>query len=148
MIYKILSPQPNHVRMIFELPACVWADRIFLIGDFNQWCATTTPMRQDREGVWRATVDLPCGSRCEFRYLIDGQWKTDYHADGFTTNVYGTDNSVVEATLPNEMLTLERISSQVWESALRNFSPATTSHQSVTQLIQSGRDKERNRKPG
>lgn len=113
MIYKILSPKPNHVRVIFELPASVWADRIFLIGDFNQWCATATPMHQDREGVWRATVDLPWGSQCAFRYRIDGQWKTDYHADGFTTNAYGTDNSVIEVTLPDELLTLARASSQV-----------------------------------
>jgi hypothetical protein len=94
-------------------------------------------MRQDRDGVWRATVDLPCGSRSEFRYLIDGQWKTDYHADGFTTNVYGTDNSFIEATLPDKVLTLERKTSQVWDSALRNYSPATPSRQLATQLSRS-----------
>lgn len=102
MIYKILSPKSNHVRIIFELPAGVWADHIFVTGDFNDWCASATPMCQDRDGVWRVTVDLAVGSRSEFRYLIDGQWSTDHHADGFTTNVYGTDNSVIEATLPKE----------------------------------------------
>jgi len=134
MIYKILSPKPHHVRVTFELPASVWADRIFMVGDFNDWCATATPMRQDRDGIWRMTVDLLGGSRCEFRYLIDGQWKTDYHADGFTTNVYGTDNSVIEATLPDEMLTLDRTGSQVWDSPQCNFSPDTTGRQLATQL--------------
>ena len=75
-------------------------------------------MCQDRDGVWRVTIDLPSGSRCEFRYLIDGQWKTDYHADGFTANAYGSDNSVVEATLPQAMRVLTRKSNLVSE-----FSP-------------------------
>ncbi len=103
MIYKTRSPLLDHVRVTFELPASVWADRIFLVGDFNQWCLTATPMGQDRDGIWRVTVDLPWGRRYEFRYLIDGQWKTDAHADGFAINTYGTDNSVVEATLPDEL---------------------------------------------
>ena len=100
MIYKIPSPVPSHVRIVFELPSCLWADRIHLVGDFNQWQEATTPMEQDRDGVWRAIVDLPKGSSCQFRYLIDGQWKTDYHADGFAQSAYGAENSVVHATLP------------------------------------------------
>lgn len=104
MIYKIPSSIPGHVRIVFELPSCLWADRIFLVGDFNAWQETTTPMQQDRDGVWRATVDLPKGSTCQFRYLIDGQWKTDYHADGFAESGFGAENSVVHATLPVPVL--------------------------------------------
>ena len=113
MIYKIQSAIPDHVRIIFELPACIWADRISLAGDFNDWSATATPLHQDRDGVWRAVLDLPTGSRCEFRYLIDGQWKTDYRADGFATNAYGSDNSVVHAILQEAKPSKENVSSQV-----------------------------------
>lgn len=120
MIYKATSSIPDHIQVTFELPACIWADRIFLVGDFNGWNESATPMCQDRDGVWRVTIDLPSGSRCEFRYLIDGQWKTDYHADGFTANAYGSDNSVVEATLPQAMRVLARKSNLVSE-----FSPST-----------------------
>jgi len=116
MIYKTRSLQPDHVRVTFELPASIWADQIFLVGDFNQWRRNATPMCQERDGVWRTTLDLPCRHRYEFRYLIDGQWKTDAHADGFVTNVYGTDNSVVEATLPDILLSVPRSCSQVWDS--------------------------------
>jgi len=100
MIRKQSSPYPGHVRIVFELPSCLWADRIFLVGDFNQWDEKQTPMYQDRDGVWRATLDLPTGGNYQFRYMIDGQWKTDYHADGFAQGSYGADNSVVHATLP------------------------------------------------
>lgn len=106
MIRKFKASRPGYVRVVFELPACLWADRIYLTGDFNNWDQTATPMRQDHDGVWRAEVELPAGQSYEFRYLIDGQWRTDFHADGFTTNNYGTQNSVVRAELPEEELTV------------------------------------------
>jgi hypothetical protein len=99
MIYKQLAPTCEQVRVTFELPSCVWADRIYVAGDFNQWCHTETPLKQDRAGVWRAEVELPVGHQFEFRYLIDGKWHTDHHADGSRPNELGTDNSVLDTTL-------------------------------------------------
>lgn len=114
MIYKTRSRLPEHVHIIFELPSCIWADHIALVGDFNDWNEKATLMHQNHEGVWQAELDLPCGHCYEFRYLIDGEWKTDYHADGFATNRFGSDNSVVVAELPEILLSIKRSSSQVW----------------------------------
>jgi hypothetical protein len=100
MIHKQPSPYPGHVRIVFELPACLWADRVFVVGDFNRWEELATPLHQARNGVWRASVDLPAGSQSQFRYRIDGEWKTDYHADGFAQGGDGEANSVVQAVLP------------------------------------------------
>ena len=125
MIHKTTSPQPGHVRVVFELPSCIWADRIFLVGDFNKWSATATPMRQNRDAVWRATLDLPQGMRYEYRYLIDGQWKTDCHADDFATNSQGSENSVVIATLPASALFARTITTtKRWDSPNLALSPA------------------------
>lgn len=104
MIRKIPSPTPDCVRVIFELPACLWADRIFLVGEFNGWNATVSPFAQGRDGVWRAMADLPAGREYEFRYLVDGSWQSDSHADGWITNEYGSQNSIVNATLPPDAL--------------------------------------------
>jgi 1,4-alpha-glucan branching enzyme len=117
MIHKTPSPLHGHVRVVFELPSCVWADRIFLVGDFNGWDEHSTPMRQDRDGVWRTTLDLAYGEQCEFRYLIDGQWKTDYHADSFSSNGFGSENSIVQAILPDETWAVKRSLSRIHESA-------------------------------
>ena len=100
MIHKTFSSRSGYVRVTFELPSCVWADRIFLCGEFNDWSKTATPMQQARDGTWRVSIDLAAGTRVQFRYLVDGHWQTDYHADGFATNAFGTDNSVVVADLP------------------------------------------------
>ncbi len=64
-------------------------------------------LQQTRSGVWKATVDLPLGGRYQFRYVVDGQWRTDSHADGTLENSFGSQNSVVEATLPESELVLE-----------------------------------------
>lgn len=102
MIRKYPSPIAGHVRVVFELPSCIWADRIFLSGDFNQWNEDDIELQQNRSGVWQASLDLPVGKHFEFRYIIDGQWRTDSHVDGFTENGYGSQNSVVLAELPEE----------------------------------------------
>ena len=75
-------------------------------------------MHQERYGVWRTTLDLPCGDRYEFRYKIDGQWKTDTPCGWLLPNRFGTENSVVIAMLPDSAR-LERANSQIWES--QNF---------------------------
>lgn len=117
MITKSHSPSPGCVRIRFELPPFLWADQVAVVGDFNDWHPNATPMRQDREGVWQALVDLPLGSRCEFRYLVDGTWMTDYHADDFVTNAYGSDNSVVIALLPADAMVVRRRPSLIHNGA-------------------------------
>jgi 1,4-alpha-glucan branching enzyme len=114
MIHKQPSPVPGSIRIVFELPPFLWADHIAVVGDFNRWCPTATPMQQDLDGVWRAVVDLPQGSRYEFRYLVDGAWLTDAHADGYVANAYGSDNSLVVAMLAEEHLRVNRLCSHVW----------------------------------
>jgi hypothetical protein len=123
MIYKSPSPLPRHVRVVFELPACRWADQIFLVGDFNGWNTYATPMFPDHDGIWRAMVDLPDGCWYAFRYLVDGRWLTDAHADGFRPNAYGTENSLVDASLPAEGLVLDRLRSQVWQGQMGDVPP-------------------------
>ena len=109
MITKRKSSQPGFVRICFELPAYLWADRVYVVGDFNDWDRQRTPLQQDRDGVWRVEVDLPCGQRFQFRYYVDNHWLTDNHADGMTDNPYGTQNSIVETDLPVTELKLHSV---------------------------------------
>jgi hypothetical protein len=113
MIYKVPSNQPGCIRVVFELPSCVWADRIFVSGSFNGWNEGETPMRQDRDGVWRASIDMPMGKQYEFRYIVDGRWQTDFHADGSATNSFGSQNSVIDLSLVVALPVNMRHSSQV-----------------------------------
>ncbi len=37
-------------RVTFTLPDSVWADKIYLVGDFNGWSRNSHPLRRDRMG--------------------------------------------------------------------------------------------------
>lgn len=102
MIHKTHSALPNHVRITFELPAALWAGQVYLVGDFNQWLARATPLVQERDGAWRATLDLPCDSCYEFRYLIDGAWRTDSNADQCDRHRSRTDLCLVIGNMTGE----------------------------------------------
>lgn len=97
-----ITPPYSKVRVTFELPSCTWAHRISVCGDFNGWEVGALVMRQERDGIWRATIDLEPNRRYEFRYSLDGAWQTDYHADGWSTNRHGSENSVVDTGLLSE----------------------------------------------
>ena len=121
MIKKAESPIPGHVRITFELPASMWADHIFLTGDFNNWGQHDLPLRQERDGVWRTSLDLRAGRFYEFRYVIDGHWQTDYHADGFSSNRYGSHNSILNASLAVPQSEQKPLSKRVHKSALKDL---------------------------
>jgi 1,4-alpha-glucan branching enzyme len=100
MIEKRAGSKKGNVQVIFELPSNMWAERVNLVGEFNDWDTTATPMSRNRSDAnWKATVELPAGGRYRFRYLIDGkEWLNDWHADDHVDNPYGSYDSVVDLT--------------------------------------------------
>ena len=116
MIHKTPSNRVGYVYIVFELPSCVWADQISVTGDFNQWDAQALPMKQGRDGVWRACLELAAGRIYEFRYVIDGRWQTDHHADGTIDNGYGAFNSLLDLTSTEQYTVEHRLNAQVPES--------------------------------
>ena len=70
------------------------AHHVFIVGDFNGWRGDDWPMHNEN-GTWIARAKLPPGSY-QFRYLVDGQWFTDYAANGVQHNGFGAMNSILE----------------------------------------------------
>jgi 1,4-alpha-glucan branching enzyme len=98
VITKEVSESGERVRVTFELPSALWADRVNVVGSFNDWDTTATPMtHQGANGAWTVTVELEVGRRYAFRYLVDGsEWRNDWHADDYEENAYGSLDSVVD----------------------------------------------------
>jgi 1,4-alpha-glucan branching enzyme len=96
MIHKERLPD-GYVRVTFELPSAIWAERVALVGDFNNWDPDKDQMFPSRsDGNWRITLELKAGRSYQFRYLVNGRdWHNDWHADEYAPNEFGTDNSVV-----------------------------------------------------
>ena len=95
MIRIVQSPLDGHTRVVFELPNDLWADRIYLVGDFNNWNPRDTTLNQNRNGTWQTMLDLPSGRSYQFRYLINGDWYTDNQAESRPVEQNGLYNSVV-----------------------------------------------------
>ena len=86
-------------KVTFELPADAvnGAKQVALAGEFNNWDATSHPLKKQKDGSYKATVELPVGSEYQYRYVLDGtKWENDWAADKYVTSgVSGEENSVV-----------------------------------------------------
>jgi 6-phosphogluconolactonase/glucosamine-6-phosphate isomerase/deaminase len=89
MIHKTHSPRADHTRVTFEVPAALWAARIVVVVEGPQTAPISTALVQARDGAWRTQLDLPSDQHYHFHYLVDGEAKTDAHADGFATTPQG-----------------------------------------------------------
>lgn len=70
------------------------AAAVAVAGTFNDWDPGKTPMTKGEDGTWKVKVSLPRG-RYEYRFVVDGQWRSDPNAKESVPNPYGTDNSVI-----------------------------------------------------
>jgi len=97
MIEKKSSPGSDKVLVTFRFRGAPWVTRVNLVGTFNDWATTGTPMDLDPLTLtWSATLELAAGQDHEFRYLIDGtEWRNDWYADTYVTNAFGSENSVI-----------------------------------------------------
>ena len=73
------------------------ATRVSLVGDFNDWDATRTPMRRVRatSSLWSTLIPLAPG-RYRYSFLVDGaHWRADPAAPAARDDEFGTPSSVV-----------------------------------------------------
>ena len=84
--------------MTCRLPDTTRADQISVVGEFNNWDSTATPMRFRTSDVeWMAAVVLKASQRYRFWYLLDGrEWLNDWYADDYEDNAFGDSDSVVD----------------------------------------------------
>jgi 1,4-alpha-glucan branching enzyme len=88
----------DEVKVTFTLPMAGADGPAAVVGDFNDWDPTATPLRRRRDHL-SATVSLGSGRRYAFRYLAeDGRWFNDDRADDYQPNAYGGSDSVLDLT--------------------------------------------------
>jgi 1,4-alpha-glucan branching enzyme len=88
---KAQRPVEKPVEFILNQPQ---ARSAVVVGSFNDWDASRTPMSQEPGGSWKATVWLPAG-RYEYRFVVDRQWMSDPNAKEHVQNTFGSTNSVL-----------------------------------------------------
>jgi len=80
------------IEFVLEMPN---AQKVILMGDFNQWNPKKHPMRKDKNGVWRTTVRIYPG-RYEYRFWADGEWYNDPRNTLRCPNCFGSENNIIE----------------------------------------------------
>lgn len=85
-----VSSPDTVVKFVYLAPR---ADKVFLVGDFNGWDTTKTPLARDNDGSWTVTVPLSAG-RHLYGFVVDGSWSTDPHAPLAPDDGFGHANSV------------------------------------------------------
>ena len=72
------------------------AQTVHVVGDFNGWDKSATPMKKQKNRSFAASVPLERNREYQFRYLLNGEsWENDWKADRYVDNGQGGDNSVV-----------------------------------------------------
>ncbi|MFQ5601278.1 MAG: glycogen-binding domain-containing protein, partial [Candidatus Krumholzibacteriia bacterium] len=61
------------VRFVYVDPA---ASEVYLVGDFNGWSPSATPLDPEQDGAWVALVFMDPGTY-EYKFLVDGSWRLD-----------------------------------------------------------------------
>ena len=97
MLKKKYLKSKEVCKVTFYTPTELAAEGVQLVGDFNEWSESATPMEQLKDGRFKVTVDLQKDSQYQFRYLVNGrEWHNDWDADEYVPNPFSGDNSVVE----------------------------------------------------
>lgn len=86
------AARPGKVEIVFEAAD---AGEVFIAGDFNHWNPRGTPLRQEANGTWRTLLLLTPGPH-EYRFVVDGQWRSDPRAVRSVANPFGSRNSVMQ----------------------------------------------------
>lgn len=73
------------------------ASSVKLVGDFNHWDTSVSPMRHLKNGDFTQTLTLDRDKKYAFRYLLDdNQWENDWQADAYSASPVSNDeNSIV-----------------------------------------------------
>ncbi len=97
MLIKNYSKTGNFCRVTFKLPAELEAETAVICGEFNDWDKSSTPMKKLKDGSFSKTISLPARKKYRFRYLLDEKhWENDWQADAYATNIFGTDDSILQ----------------------------------------------------
>jgi 1,4-alpha-glucan branching enzyme len=84
--------KPMTMKVRFNLFAPE-AERVFWVGDFNNWDVGNLPMKKSNKGTWETSFALLPGKH-EYRFWVDGVWQDDPNAQERVENPFGSQNCV------------------------------------------------------
>ena len=68
---KQARPPLRQVSFDFYAPS---AGEVFLLGEFNDWNTSSTPLHRSADGNWHVELMLPAGIY-RYKFLVDSVWR-------------------------------------------------------------------------
>ena len=91
---KFLKTKPV-CKVTFSISAPE-ATEVVLVGDFNEWDATASPLKKLKNGTFKVVVDLESKKSYEYKYVIDGEYTNDDEPEALVFNEFANaENSIV-----------------------------------------------------
>lgn len=101
---KTFSSDGKKCTVVFTVnpEAASGASKIHLVGEFNSWNETATPMKKNPDGSFTVKKQFETNKEFQFRYVLDGNtWINDWKADKYVrSEIANDDNSVLDTTVP------------------------------------------------
>jgi 1,4-alpha-glucan branching enzyme len=69
------------------------AEKVSVVGDFNDWNLTKHPLKKDKKGAWKISLNLLPGTY-QYRFFVDGEWQSDPNCTECVENPFGALNCV------------------------------------------------------
>lgn len=94
---QFLKSRPT-CKVTFNIPEEMGnaARDAYVVGEFNGWSTSATPMQRLKNGSFKATLELPTGRSYQFRYLLgQAQWANDPDADDSLPTPFGDSRNSV-----------------------------------------------------
>lgn len=91
-----LKSKKGVVKVTFEVTPEVETRQAAVVGEFNNWNPSATPMKRKKDGSFSVALNLESAKQYRYKYYLDGQrWMTDPHADASIPNIFGSQDSVL-----------------------------------------------------
>ncbi|KAJ3214003.1 hypothetical protein HK099_007066 [Clydaea vesicula] len=96
------QPQPGTSVISLDTPRSENANKVFVVGDFNNWSATSSPMTKVNN-KWTATINLDTSKNYQYKFIIDGQWTVDSRAAQINDGKGNINNLLNATTFPQSL---------------------------------------------
>lgn len=84
------------VTLTLPVEAANDANKVVVVGDFNNWSDSSHPMKKYKSGEYKVSLSLEKGKEYQFRYLIDGEaYENDWEADKYVQSPVSTEENSV-----------------------------------------------------
>ena len=117
-------------RVTFIIPRRIGknAEKAQVVGEFNRWTHSATPMKKLNNGTFVAIMEFPIGKEYQFRYLLDNKvWMNDSDADKFVPTPFGDSENCVLSTYNDSHIEMIKVNQLQARSATFNVQPLVES---------------------